>query len=142
MTAVRRVRGLLDGLTVLVVDDEEDARELLAALLEISGAVVQMAHSVADARALLVTSSFDVIVSDIGMPGEDGYSFLKTLREDERLRGQPHVPAVALTAYSQKADRDRAVASGFDVHMAKPVDRSRLLETLQRLTGRGSVESG
>ena len=121
----------LAGLRVLVVDDEPDARELLTALLEHHGARVATASCVAEALATVVAEPFDVLVSDIGMPGDDGYELV------ERLRALDHAaratPALALTGFARPEDGARAAAAGFDAHMSKPVDPVALVDALERL---------
>ena len=116
----------LDGLRVLVVDDEPDARDLLDTVLTRQGAAVVGAASADEAFARLTAEPPDVLVSDIGMPGEDGFGLLERVRRLDPQHGG-RVPAVALTAYSQEEDRQRALAAGFDVHVPKPVDPARLV---------------
>jgi len=122
----------LAGLRVLVVDDEPDARELLAAVLEHHGARVTVAGCVADALAVLDAAPPDVVVSDIGMPGADGYELLRRIRarDDEHVRA---LPALALTGFARPEDGARAAAAGFDAHMAKPVDPVALVDTIERV---------
>ena len=122
----------LGGVDVLVVDDEADARELLAALLEHHGATVTAAASVEEALAALAERAPDVIVSDIGMPGADGYELARRLRAlaDDELR---RTPAVALTGFARPEDGVRAADAGFDAHLAKPVDPVRLVSLLERV---------
>jgi PAS domain S-box-containing protein len=122
----------LDGIRVLVVDDDPVAREMLRALLERAGARVDESASAGAAFTALVGLRPDILVSDIEMPGEDGFSLLRRVRELPESRGGA-TPAVALTAYAQKADRHRALLAGFQEHLAKPVDATALLDTLRRL---------
>jgi signal transduction histidine kinase/ActR/RegA family two-component response regulator len=126
----------LDGISVLVVDDENDARDVVAVALESWGATVTKAESVAEALATLERERPDVIVSDIGMPCEDGYAFIQTLRR----AGGPAalVPAIALTAYARRADAERALASGFDFHVTKPIDPDDLRDVVGRALSRPS----
>jgi PAS domain S-box-containing protein len=119
----------LSGLHVMVVDDEPSVRELLALTLSKCGASVTMAASVQDALALLPNLSPDVVVSDIAMPGIDGYQFIRQLRELVRPR-QAELPVIALTAYAGVQDRERAMAAGFDRHLTKPVDPAELVRTI------------
>jgi signal transduction histidine kinase/CheY-like chemotaxis protein len=114
----------LRALRILVVDDERDAREVVATILEEAGAEVLCADNVSSAIELLASTPVAAIVSDIGMPGEDGYSFLERVRREARTST---IPAVALTAFARAEDRDRAVASGFHEHIAKPIDPARLV---------------
>jgi PAS domain S-box-containing protein len=111
----------LDHVRVLVVDDEPDARELLRQILESTGAEVRDAASARQGMELLTSWSPHVIVSDIGMPGEDGYRFIRQIRELERGSGR-RIPAIALSAYARGEDRLRALRAGYQVHVAKPVD--------------------
>jgi PAS domain S-box-containing protein len=126
----------LNGLRVLVVDDELDSRDLLKVLLELCGAVVATAGSAAAALELLGREKFDVLISDIGMPEEDGYSLISRLRELPGGRGGGNVPAIALTAYAGAEDRTRALRSGFQMHVAKPVDSAKLVAAVASLAGR------
>jgi len=123
----------LDGVRVLLVEDEPDAREVLAELLASRGATVAVAGSVAEACAQLASEVPDVIVSDIGMPGVDGYQFARELRSLPSERGG-RTPLVALTAYTSPQDRRRAMDAGYDQHLSKPVDADELMRVLERLT--------
>jgi CheY-like chemotaxis protein len=126
----------LSGIHVLVVDDQEDARDLVATVLEGAGARVSQASSAIAAMAILSSAAIAVIVSDVGMPGEDGYSFLKRVRssaDSPRTRG---LPALALTAYARGEDRDKALAAGFQEHVAKPIDPTKLVEVVAGLVRR------
>ncbi len=126
----------LHGLRVLVVDDEEDHRELLAVMLEQAGATVNAVTSVAEAMAAVAADpAIDLILSDVGMPGEDGYSFVRKLRaRPDRRTAQ--LPAVALTAHAQRSDRAESLLAGFQEHLSKPIDPAELLVAVARLTGR------
>jgi signal transduction histidine kinase/ActR/RegA family two-component response regulator len=123
--------GELRGLRLLVLDDDRDSREVLSALLQSSGASVTEVATVAEALKVLSHSAtlYDAILADIGMPGEDGYAFIAGLRAapDARLRA---LPVVAVTAYASRGDRTRALAAGFDAHVAKPVSPAALGEAL------------
>jgi CheY-like chemotaxis protein/nitrogen-specific signal transduction histidine kinase len=113
--------GVLDGVRVLVVDDDPDARELLDIALHEAGAEVHVVDSTRAAVGELASFRPDLLLSDIGMPGEDGYALIHEVRSQESgARG--HLPAIALTAFASNADRERALACGFDVHVAKPID--------------------
>ncbi len=125
----------LDGLTVLLVDDEHDARDWIASLLEHCKAEVLGASSAAEALELLRTRRPDIMVSDIGMPGEDGYSLIKKVRALAPALGG-RTPAIALTAYARMEDRTRAMVAGFNMHIAKPIEPAELLITIANLTGR------
>lgn len=126
----------LDGVRVLTLDDEQDSRELVARILEECKCVVMTAGSVEQALMLLDNHSFDVVLSDIGMPGHDGYDFMRELRLREQSRHVPRVPTIALTAYARPEDRRRALVAGFHAHIAKPVDRGELLALIASVTGR------
>jgi signal transduction histidine kinase len=127
---------LLDGVRVLVVEDEEDTRELLIASLRQCGADVTAAASVAEALESLDRSLPDVLVSDLAMPGEDGYSLIRKVRARGPEAGGK-IPAAALTAYARAEDRVRALASGFQRHLPKPVDPADLIGMVASLAGRG-----
>jgi signal transduction histidine kinase/CheY-like chemotaxis protein len=121
----------LDGVRVLLVDDEPRVREALKLLLGRVGAEVQAAGSAAEAREMLENMQPDVMVCDISMPGEDGYTFIRTLRSTKG-RSQ-NVPAIALTAYASDRDRERAAAAGFDAHLAKPIQLLGLAAAIDHL---------
>lgn len=125
----------LGGLTVLIVDDEDDARDWIAALLEHCKAEVLGASSAAQALELLQTRRPDIMVSDIGMPGEDGYSLIKKVRALAPADGG-RTPAIALTAYARMEDRTLAMVAGFNMHIAKPIEPAELLIMIANLTGR------
>jgi PAS domain S-box-containing protein len=122
----------LEGVRILIVDDEEDARQVLAMALRECKAVVETAANARQAIEALRRARPDVLISDIGMPDEDGYSLVQRLRADEdpRLR---ELPAVALTAYAGEDDRMRSIAAGFQVHLAKPVDPEALIAAVGEL---------
>jgi CheY-like chemotaxis protein len=124
----------LDGLSVLVVDDEKDARDLVQMILQDRGARVRTATSAPEARALLAQSTPDVIVCDIGMPHEDGYDFITGLRRQNLA-----IPALALTAFARPEDRVRSLRAGFGAHLAKPVEPAELLFTVASLAGHYAV---
>jgi CheY-like chemotaxis protein/anti-sigma regulatory factor (Ser/Thr protein kinase) len=125
----------LEGVRLLVVDDEMEARELLRVLLQTHGAHVTTAASAPQALESIRRGAFDVVLVDIAMPEEDGYSLIRRLRAFEDGDGSPP-PAIALTAYARDEDRRRAAASGFQLHLAKPVDPDALLEAVQRVAKR------
>ena len=125
----------LAGVEVLVVDDEEDARTLVKRLLEARGATVRTAGSAAEALASIRAVRPQVLVSDIGMPGEDGYGLIRRVRTLEAGR-ENSLPAVALTAYARAEDRMKAVRAGFQMHIAKPVEPAELLTMVASLAGR------
>lgn len=123
----------LEGIKVLVVDDEEDARELIKLVLENSNAQVITAASAHEALEALQNEKLHVLVSDIGMPQEDGYQFIHKVRELSPDRGGK-IPAVALTAYARAEDRKRALLSGYQMHVTKPVEPSELIAVVLSLT--------
>ncbi|KYF83474.1 hypothetical protein BE17_40930 [Sorangium cellulosum] len=127
-----RTRARLDGLRVLVVDDEPDARELISAVLSERGAEVRVASSALEARGALATARPHVIVSDIGMADEDGYAFLRSLRAMARDGGGA-TPAVALTAYTSDTSQRLALEAGYDEHLAKPVNPEDLVRVVRKL---------
>jgi PAS domain S-box-containing protein len=126
----------LRGVEMLLVEDETLSREATKRLLEYWGAEVRTVQSARQAREAFMLSRPGVIMADIGMPDEDGYSLLEGLRRLEAEEGTPRVPAIAVTAFARSEDRERALAAGFDVHVAKPVDPERLLQALAKLVVR------
>ena len=138
---VSRAAGMPDlcveihGVRVLVVDDEPDARALVKRLLEDCDAVVTTAASADEAFTLLRNQPFDVLISDIGMPGEDGYSLIKNVRSLGKTNGGD-IPAIALTAYARAEDRVKAIAAGFQMHVAKPVEPVELVTMVASAAGR------
>jgi signal transduction histidine kinase/ActR/RegA family two-component response regulator len=122
----------LRGVRVLLVEDETDTRQVVTAILEEAGASVTPVASVRDALGAVAHATPDVIVADIGMPDEDGYALMERLRTMERDAGH-RVPALALTAYARDEDRARAMAAGYQLHMAKPVEPARLTDAVARL---------
>ena len=122
----------LDGLRVLVVDDEPDARDIMAATLESSGAHVKLAASARDAFAILEREPLDVLLSDIAMPGEDGFTLIRKVRSSP-VPDVASIPAAAVTAFTSAEDRAHALAAGFHVHLAKPFEPAQLLRTVDRL---------
>jgi signal transduction histidine kinase/ActR/RegA family two-component response regulator len=130
----------LKGLRVLVVDDEQDTRDLLRAVLEQCGSEVITAASAAEALEAFQQSKPDVLISDIGMPEEDGYELIWKVRALETGLGK-RVPAIALTAYARVEDRVRALTAGFHVHVPKPIEPVELVAVVASLTGRtGSTQ--
>jgi PAS domain S-box-containing protein len=129
----------LAGLKLIVVDDEPDARNLIRRLLEECGAEVFTAGSAAEAIALVERERPDILVSDIGMPGVDGYEFLQRVRNLGAAKGGK-VPAVALTAFARSEDRTRALRSGYLVHVSKPVEPSEFIATIASIAGRTGLK--
>ncbi len=123
------------GLRVLVVDDEADAREMLALVLAQGGALVTAVGSVREALDALEAGQPDVLVSDVDMPEEGGYALIQQVRARSRERGG-QVPAVALTAHARAEDRTRILAAGFQMHAPKPIDPDELAAVIQSLANR------
>ena len=120
------------GVHVLVVDDDRDAREVLHAVLAQAGAEVTTVASASEALASIDQARPDVLVSDIGLPQEDGYALVRRLRMRREDNGG-RTPAIAVTAYAAAADRERAAASGYDRHLSKPVDARELIRAIESL---------
>ena len=129
---------LLDGVRVLVVDDQLDARELLSLVLEYAGAEVSTAGSATAALEAFKQTKFDVLVSDIGMPDQDGLTLIGLIRSLPTEEGGK-TPALALTAYATEDDRQRCLASGFEDHLPKPVEPTALVARVAHLAGRSET---
>jgi PAS domain S-box-containing protein len=125
----------LDGIHVLIVDDEREARELLTTILTQSGAVTTTASSVADALNKLLQVNPDLLLSDIEMANEDGYTLIRRIRVLEKERGRS-IPAIALTAHARPTDRLRALSEGYQMHMSKPVEPVELVLAIASLTNK------
>jgi signal transduction histidine kinase/ActR/RegA family two-component response regulator len=134
---MRAELGDLSGVSVLVAEDNDDARKLLTTIFERCGATVEAAENVPAALERLSHFRPDIIISDIEMPGEDGYSLIRKVRAQESRDGR--TPAIALTAYTRSPDRVRALAAGFQMHMGKPVEPTELVAAVKSLlsTSRG-----
>jgi len=126
----------LGGAYVLVIDDDQDALELLGILLEREGAEVTLVESAQAARDAIRAREPDVIVCDVGMPDEDGYSFMRRLRASGERAGA-FIPALALTGHASAEDTRIALLAGFQMHVSKPLDPPRLLDSLAKLWRRG-----
>jgi CheY-like chemotaxis protein len=124
----------LAGVRVLVVDDENDARDLAAMVLAQAGAEVTEASSAAEALRALQRQRPHVVVSDIGMPGQDGHTLIRAIRDLPSPLGA--VRAMAVTAFARSEDRHRSLDAGFDLHVVKPVDPANLVGSVARLMGR------
>jgi CheY-like chemotaxis protein len=122
----------LDGVRVLVVDDEPDALDLIAEVLRRAGAIVETARSAAEGFGSFMRTPPDVLVSDIGMPDEDGFGFMRRVRELPKTEGGA-VPSLALTAFAREEDRARAIAAGYTTHIGKPVDPAALASAVAHL---------
>jgi PAS domain S-box-containing protein len=123
----------LRGIRILVVDDDDDSRDLVVSILEKCEAITVAASSAEQALSILVRELPDVLVSDIGMPGMDGYELVRAVRAlpDERAQ---RVPAVAVTAYARQEDQRRALAEGFQLHVAKPIEPAAFAQAIARLS--------
>ena len=137
-SAISAPSAILKGLRVLVIDDEEDARELLTIALTQSGAEVRIAVTVKAALDLLDQWKPNVLVSDIGMPVEDGYDLIRKVRALES-EGDGTIPALAVTGYASAEDAARARVAAYQTHMAKPVAPSELVMAVARLAAEASV---
>lgn len=126
----------LAGLHALVVDDDVDARDIVAFLLQDAGAIVRVADSASEALSILDQFNPDILISDIGMPEEDGYGLIKTIRATGST-----LPAIALTAYAGEADQERAIAAGFQQHISKPIDPDEVVAIVLELV-RDSISLG
>jgi signal transduction histidine kinase/CheY-like chemotaxis protein len=126
----------LDRVRVLVVDDDAETREVMAEALGREGAVVTTAPSVGEAVAIIERGWPDVLLSDIGMPGEDGYDLIRKVRHLEAVGGR-HLPAIALTGYAAADDRRRVLEAGFEAHVTKPVPAATLAPLIASLLERG-----
>jgi signal transduction histidine kinase/CheY-like chemotaxis protein len=124
----------LEGISALFVDDDPETRDALRSLLISLGASVKTAPNVETALEMLDQSNLDVIISDLGMPGRDGYSLIKEIRAREKeTMTSEHLPAIALTAYGRVEDRVEVFSAGFDSHVVKPVDPAELAAVIKRL---------
>ncbi|PYR03061.1 MAG: hypothetical protein DMF97_02850 [Acidobacteria bacterium] len=121
----------LPGACVLVVDDDTDTREVVREILQYAGAKVITSGSARETRTLIERFQPDVLIADIGMPDEDGYSLIQKIRESEP--GARHLPAIALTAHTRPEDVEQALKAGFHAHVAKPVDASQLVSSIASL---------
>jgi CheY-like chemotaxis protein len=124
----------LDGVRVLVVEDDPDTLELLRFILDRCGAKVMTATSMSEALKVLEHWQPHALVSDVAMPHQDGYEFIRKVRSRGPQQGGS-IPAVALTAYARAEDREHALAAGFQMHVPKPVDPDELIAIVARLTG-------
>lgn len=127
--------NLLKGMRILVVDDEEDSRDLVSAILKRCGGKVKSCKSAAEALKTFRAWKPDILVSDIGMPVEDGFSLIQKLRK-QRLKLAREIPAIALTAYATEDDRARVLSAGFQVHIAKPIEPEVLVKSIAGAAGR------
>jgi PAS domain S-box-containing protein len=132
-------RGALAGVRVLLVDDEADTLTLFQTIFEDHGAIVRPAASARDALLTLPEWRPDLLVTDLGLPGVDGYELLRAVREKPALR---ELPAVAVTAYARPEDRERVLQAGFQAYVSKPVDPEQLVRALAGAVNRSSASAG
>jgi CheY-like chemotaxis protein len=125
--------ALLNGLRALVVDDDADARELLAITLQSAGAVPLVASSVREAIRLLEEQRPDLLLADLGMPEQDGLDLIRLVRAMPEESGG-RTPAIAVTAFASGAERETALRAGYDGHVAKPYDPDALLAAIAKIT--------
>jgi CheY-like chemotaxis protein/nitrogen-specific signal transduction histidine kinase len=129
-------RGL-EGLHALLVEDDQHTREGIATILAQAGIQVSEAHSAAAAVEIVERHSPDVIISDVGLPGEDGYALIRRIRKSEASSKKEPTPAVAVTAFVRETDRRMAIAAGFQHHISKPIEPEMLLAAVREVTRRG-----
>ena len=132
----RSGRVRLDGLHVLLVEDDDDSRKLIGTMLKRYGARVTSTKSAKEALSVFDGELPDLLISDIGMPDEDGYELIRKLRSAPPDKGGL-TPAIALTGYASRKDRERALGAGYQQHMAKPVEQSDIISAIAALVGRG-----
>jgi CheY-like chemotaxis protein len=121
---------------VLLVEDDDDSRKLLGTMLKRYGARVTSTKSAAEALAVFQDVLPDVMISDIGMPDQDGYELIRKLRALSPEKGGS-TPAIALTGYASRKDQERALGSGYQQHMAKPIEQADMINAIAALVGRG-----
>jgi CheY-like chemotaxis protein len=122
----------LTGLSVLVVDDDDESRSVVTAFLESHGAGVLTARSASEALDILQRDRVDVLLADVAMPGEDGYTLVRKLRALQASRAST-IPAAALTAFAREEDRQEALQAGFQMHLTKPIDAGALVAAVATL---------
>jgi len=125
------VKAKLEGVRVLLVEDYEDSRHLMTAMLVPSGMRVTAVGTAAEALATLQREPFDILLADIGLPDQNGYDLLQTIRRlSQECRS---IPAVAVTAFVSREDQERAAEAGFQAHVGKPIERSVLLSSIHKV---------
>jgi CheY-like chemotaxis protein len=129
----------LQGSRILVVDDDHDCCELLAIVLRQAGAQVRPTFSAKEALQVLQTWQPDVLLADIGMPEEDGYTLIRKLRSLTPQQGG-NIPAAALTAYAGNQDRAQSLAAGFHLHLCKPIEPTELIAAVHSLVEQGKKD--
>jgi signal transduction histidine kinase/DNA-binding response OmpR family regulator len=133
--------NVLEGLRILVVDDEADSRELVATILKRSGGDVRCSQSAADAIQTFKDFQPDLLISDLAMPNEDGFALLKKVRKLKSKRAR-QIPAVALSAYASDEDRALSLSNGFQMHLPKPIEPDHLVTSIAAALGRDRVSAG
>jgi PAS domain S-box-containing protein len=141
LDALEATGMLLAGARLLVVEDDPDARTMLQIILSDRGAAVRSAASCDEALALLADMQPDLLVSDIGMPGKDGYDLIRELRRREAAASTPRLPAIALTSFTRTQDQEQALAAGFDAHCAKPLRPLKLVRQIETLLEQRGIRS-
>lgn len=146
--------SLLTGLHILVVDDEPDSRDVVAFIIQQAGAKVVAVSSAGEALQILQTTTFDLLLSDVGMPEMDGYELMREVRQLLEGHHKASTPvelvnlpagasllpkAIALTAYAEAIDQQQALASGFQRHLVKPVEPNELLQAIVTITGKNRM---
>jgi CheY-like chemotaxis protein len=136
-----RTEGLesFSHLEILIVDDDEDGRDLLALLLDSRGATTRTASSAAEALEAIRQRRPDVLLADLRMPDEDGFSLIRKIRAVEHEQQIRRLPAIAVTAYASPSHREQALVAGYDSHVAKPVDAGELARAISQVAGADSV---
>ena len=131
---------VLDGICILLVDDEEDARDVMASALEACGATVKSAPSAREALDILESTTVDLLLSDIAMPEQDGYALIREVRAMSSAH-LASIPAAAVTAHARKDERERALAAGFQMHLTKPIDPAALVRAVALLAANARSSS-
>jgi CheY-like chemotaxis protein len=129
----------LAGVTALVVDDELDSRTLIGRLIEERGGTAILAGSADEALDILSRERVNVLISDVGMPGRDGYALIRQVR-NKNLLSLGRVPAIAVTAYARAEDRQRALLAGYQMHLAKPIEPRELIAGIASLVNLPAAE--
>jgi CheY-like chemotaxis protein len=135
-TSPQIAEGMVDRLShldILIVDDDGEVRDLMGLLLESRGAIVRAASSAAEALEAIARQRPHVLLADVGMPGEDGYSLIRKVRAHEQQQHLNRLPAIAVTAYATVKDREHALVQGYDGHVAKPVDPTGLVRAIMKV---------
>ena len=135
------IGAVLDGVRVLYVEDDDDTRAMMVLFLGRAGATVLAVASADDAVAVLEREQPDVLISDMRMPGRDGWGLIEHVRTWHHMR-VGRMPAIAVTGYASREDIKRSLLVGFDAHISKPIDVDELVGTIAGLVGRGDISKG